>query len=73
MRVFLLIALLAIAVSRSEFIADSLIYGQFPNNFIWAVATSAYQIEGAWNVSGKCYLVNFIKALCNSRHFSNFY
>lgn len=26
---------------------------QFPKNFLWGVSTAAYQIEGAWNESGR--------------------
>ena len=32
---------------------DAFMYGNFPDDFIWSSATSAYQIEGAWNVSDK--------------------
>nr|XP_039253969.1 uncharacterized protein LOC120331019 [Styela clava] len=32
---------------------DTPIVGKFPDNFIWATATSSYQIEGAWRQDGK--------------------
>ncbi|NXL89715.1 LPH hydrolase, partial [Alectura lathami] len=32
---------------------DEFLYGEFPKNFQWSVATAAYQIEGAWRADGK--------------------
>lgn len=37
----------------SVYVDEPLLYDVFPPNFIWASATSAHQIEGAWNVDGK--------------------
>uniref|UniRef100_A0A8C5R781 Lactase n=1 Tax=Leptobrachium leishanense TaxID=445787 RepID=A0A8C5R781_9ANUR len=32
---------------------DEFLYGEFPSNFVWGVASSSYQIEGAWRADGK--------------------
>lgn len=32
---------------------DPFLYKKFPTGFMWGTATASYQIEGAWNVSGK--------------------
>ena len=32
---------------------EELLYDQFPKDFIWGVASSAYQVEGGWNEGGK--------------------
>ncbi|XP_071962606.1 myrosinase 1-like [Antedon mediterranea] len=32
---------------------DSFVVGEFPKSFMWGVASSAYQVEGAWNEGGK--------------------
>jgi hypothetical protein len=47
----LCVAVLALACSAYE--DEPLLYGSFPDGFIWGTATSAYQIEGGWNEDGK--------------------
>ena len=32
---------------------EDFLFGTFPDSFIWGTATSAYQIEGAWDADGK--------------------
>ena len=36
---------------------DEFLYGTFPENFAWSVATAAYQIEGAWDEDGRLYII----------------
>ena len=31
---------------------EDLLYGQFPDAFLWGTATAAYQIEGGWDEDG---------------------
>ena len=44
---------------------DPFVYKKFPDNFLWGTATAAYQIEGAWNVSGQC--PSLTPTLCPAR------
>ena len=33
--------------------SDDFYYGTFPDDFVWAVATASYQVEGGWREDGK--------------------
>lgn len=43
-------------IKRANFLANN----EFPDSFHFGVATSAYECEGAWNVTGMTYM-NIIK------------
>jgi hypothetical protein len=50
MQIFLvLLATIQISISQT----DDFLHDYFPDGFMWGTATSAYQIEGAWNEDGK--------------------
>lgn len=43
----------AVLVSTSGIYVDEpLIYDYFPDDFMWAAATSAHQVEGGWTADG---------------------
>jgi len=32
---------------------DEFLYGHFPDDFVWSVATASYQVEGGWDADGE--------------------
>ena len=46
--------IMVVAATNAQHAKDDLfLYDSFPADFFWGTATAAYQIEGAWNVSGR--------------------
>lgn len=50
---WLLMMSLSNRVTLGIYVDEPLLYDTFPPGFVWSSATSAHQIEGAWNVDGK--------------------
>ena len=48
-----ILGLIFSAVTAQYEYEEELLYGHFPEGFLWGTATAAYQVEGAWNIGGK--------------------
>ena len=48
--VLVLLLLISSQVLEGKLVVEEeLLYDNFPENFIWGVASSSYQVEGGWN------------------------
>lgn len=47
-----IVQLLLASTVAAIYVDEPLLYDTFPNNFIWAAATSAHQVEGGWDADG---------------------
>ena len=59
MAVFLTFCLIALNIAFAFGQDDDFLYDFFPEDFLWGSATSAYQIEGAWNLDGMTFNHNY--------------
>ena len=53
LKLLFVLQLLMVITNGDDLKEEDILYGQFPGDFKWGAATSAYQIEGGWNVDGK--------------------
>jgi len=51
---------------------DDFLYGTFPTGFLWGLATSSYQIEGAWSEDGSIYTNIYMYQRCMNKEAKTF-
>ena len=46
------ILVVSLALASGLYVDEPLLYDTFPDDFMWAAATSAHQVEGGWDADG---------------------